>query len=89
MPTLREGGVDLVGQGWYGLYAPAGTPADIIAKTSAVARETLLSEQGRARMAQLGFVPVAGSPEDLAATQRRDFAFWAPAIKASGFKAEE
>ncbi len=89
VPTLREGGVDLVGQGWYGLYAPAGTPADIIAKTSAVARETLLSEQGRARMAQLGFVPVAGSPEDLAATQRRDFAFWAPAIKASGFKAEE
>ena len=40
-------------------------------------------------MAELGFVPVAGSPEDLAAIERRDFAFWAPAIKSSGFKAEE
>ena len=88
-PTFREGGVDLVGQGWYGLYAPAGTPADIIEKTYAVARDTLLSEQGRARMTELGFVPVAGSPEDLAAIERRDFAFWAPAIKSSGFKAEE
>lgn len=89
VPTLRESGVDLAGQGWYAVYAPAGTPAATIAKINAAIREAVLSDAGRARMTQLGFTPIAGDPQDLADVQKRDTDFWAPAIRASGFKAEE
>ena len=89
VPTFAEGGVDLIGRGWYALYAPKGAPQDFIDKVNAAARDTLTTEPGKSRMTQFGFEVVAGTPQDLAEQQARDTAFWSKAIKASGFKAEE
>jgi tripartite-type tricarboxylate transporter receptor subunit TctC len=89
IPTLRESGVALEGQGWYGVYAPAGTPEPVIAKVNAAIREAVLTDAGKSRMAQMGFGVAGSTPAELASIQQRDFEFWAPAIKASGFKAED
>ena len=65
VPTLAEQGVtgfDL--QGWMGLFAPRGTPSDIVDHVVAEGRRALESADMKARLAALDLVPVGSSPED-------------------------
>ena len=41
VPTLKESGIDLVADGWYGMWLPAGSPPDFAAKLSAAAVATM------------------------------------------------
>lgn len=52
LPTAREAGVDLVMSAWHGLYAPAGTPADVVARLGQAIRAALREERLRARFAE-------------------------------------
>ena len=45
VPTLKESGVDIVADGWYGMWLPAGSPPDFAKKLSAAAAEALRSEE--------------------------------------------
>jgi tripartite-type tricarboxylate transporter receptor subunit TctC len=89
VPTFREQGIDLVGQGWYALYAPAKTPADVIARMSKIWTDAVAAPDLRARILALQLEPRASTPAELAAFQAADSARWAPAVKASGFKPEQ
>jgi tripartite-type tricarboxylate transporter receptor subunit TctC len=70
--------------GWFGLLAPTGTPREVIEKVYRDSAKIALSEEFRAKLAQLGMAPVANSPSDFAASNRRESARWERVIKERG-----
>jgi tripartite-type tricarboxylate transporter receptor subunit TctC len=88
VPTFREAGFDLQGNGWYGLYAPAGTPPAFIERVNAIVVAAIRAPEVAERLRALGLAPTGTSPSELGAIQKADTALWAPAVKASGFKPE-
>jgi len=76
---------------WHGLWAPKGTPTDVIAKLDAAAIVALADPATRARLAQTGqeIVPrEQQTPQALAAHQKAEIEKWWPIIRAAGIKAE-
>ena len=92
IPTSDEAGVPgYYMSGWFGLYAPKGTPADVIAKLNAAMVQALADPTVVARFVQLG-LDVAPreqqTPEALAAFQKSEIEKWWPIITASGIRGE-
>jgi tripartite-type tricarboxylate transporter receptor subunit TctC len=89
LPTMGESGVGgYEVTFWTGLFAPAGTPPQIVARLSAALAKYIELPEVRERMTAVGAEPVAEPPEQLAARIRSDIAKYAPVIKATGLKAE-
>jgi len=92
IPTFAEMGLPLLSfSAWTGLFAPRGTPRDIIGKLSAAAMEALADPAVRSRLAALGtevFPREQQTPERLAALQKADAEKWWPLIKEFGIRAE-
>jgi tripartite-type tricarboxylate transporter receptor subunit TctC len=92
IPTVDEAGVPgLYASLWYGLWAPARAPADVIAKLNAAAVEALADPGVRKRLADLGqeIPPRAEqTSEALGAVQKAEIEKWWPVMKAANIKAE-
>jgi tripartite-type tricarboxylate transporter receptor subunit TctC len=92
IPSASESGVaGLYIAGWFGFYAPKGTPGDIIAKLNAATVKALADPAVKARFAQLGLDVAARdqqTPEGLAAFQNAEMDKWWPIIKAAGIRGE-
>lgn len=89
LPTLKESGYDVSGNGWFGLYAPAGTPPKTIERINAIVQKLIKSPDFGARMLKLGLQAKGTTPDELAQIQRAEAAKWEPIIKASGFRPED
>jgi tripartite-type tricarboxylate transporter receptor subunit TctC len=89
VPTFREAGYDIVGAGWFGLFAPARTPDETVDRISGVVVAALRQPDVEKRVRALGLRPTGTSPAALAEIQRADSELWAPAVKASGFSPDE
>jgi tripartite-type tricarboxylate transporter receptor subunit TctC len=88
-PTFAEAGVkDFMIDNFTGLVAPAGVPADAIAKLHAAAVKALATPAVKERFAQLGIQPVGNTPEQFAAEIREDLARWQKVVKAAGVKVQ-
>ena len=92
IPTADEGGVPgLHVAGWFGFFAPKGTPKEPIARLNAAMVQALADPAVRSRLADLG-LDIAPSelqtPEGLAAFHKAEIEKWWPIIKAAGIKAE-
>jgi tripartite-type tricarboxylate transporter receptor subunit TctC len=92
IPTSDEGGVPgWYMSGWFGLFAPKGTPKDVVAKLNGAMVQVLDEPAVRARFAELG-LDVASrdqqTPEGLAAFHKAEIEKWWPVIKAAGIKAQ-
>jgi tripartite-type tricarboxylate transporter receptor subunit TctC len=92
VPTSEESGIPgLYASGWFGLFAPRGTPKEIIAKLNAAMVQALADPALRARFSDLG-LDVAPreqqAPEGLAAFHKAEIEKWWPIIKAAGIKVE-
>lgn len=88
IPTSDESGVKgLYMSGWFGFWAPRGTPKDVIAKLNAATREALADPALQKRFSDLG-LDVAPreqqTPEALAAFQKAEIEKWWPIIKSAG-----
>jgi tripartite-type tricarboxylate transporter receptor subunit TctC len=94
IPSAPESGVPGLNiAGWFGFYAPKGTPADIVGKLNGAMVQALADPadpQVKARFAQLGLVAAREqqSPQGLAAFQSAEMDKWWPIIKAAGIRAE-
>ena len=75
-------------ESWYGIYAPAGTPADVIAKLNAAVKRAAQSEEFRRKIEQEGLVVSAGSPDELDTYVRREEARWRSIVKENNVKPE-
>ena len=89
VPTMRELGVDVVGYGWYGVFAPAKTPPDIVNRLGKIIADTAREPAMRERIQKIGLDPTGTTPEELAKIQRDDHDYWGPIVRASGFKPEQ
>ena len=92
IPTVGEMGLPVLSfSAWWGLFAPKGTPRDIIGKLNAAAVEALDDPAVRSRLADFGmdiFPRERQTPEALSAMVKADAAKWWPIIKELGIKAE-
>lgn len=85
VPTFREAGYNIEGTGWFGIFAPARTSADVINRLNAIIVGALAKSDIHERILKLGLQPMGTSAETFAKIQRDDIDLWAPAVKASGF----
>jgi tripartite-type tricarboxylate transporter receptor subunit TctC len=85
VPTLKEAGFNLVASGWYGVFAPAGTPEAVVARLSAGVAGAVQSPAVKERLRAFGLVPTGTTAAELGRIQKADSDLWAPAVKASGF----
>jgi tripartite-type tricarboxylate transporter receptor subunit TctC len=89
VPTVDQAGLKGYDtQAWSGLYAPAGTPQEVIAKLNAEVVKILKMPAVREQLAAQGAEPVGDSPEEFARFNRDEIAKWAKLIKISGAKVE-
>ena len=92
IPTVAEAGLPSLDISvWYGLWAPKGTPKEIIAKLNAAAVQALSEPTVRQRFAELGLdMPPRDrlTPEALAAHQKAEIEKWWPVIKGANIKTE-
>ena len=92
VPTIDEAGVSgLYASFWHGLWAPKGTPKEIIRKLNAAVRAALVDATVRKRFADQGQdVPPLEqqTPEALAAQQKAEIEKWWPIIRSANLKGE-
>lgn len=74
---------------WYALFAPAGTPPDIVNKIAADATKALQLQDVKDKLSALGADPVGGTPEEFAARLRNENARWGAAIRKAGIKLQD
>lgn len=88
VPTLKEQGIDISADAFFGVYGPAGLPADVAARIDRAVADALRAPDVQERIVSFGLVPNHAGGAQLAATQAAHLARWEAPIKASGFKAE-
>ncbi len=89
IPTFKEQGLpEIEGVGWNAFVVPAKTPKAIINKLSTAIAKAVKMPDVAQKIQGMGSDPSGSTPEELAATLKKDRERWTPVIKASGFKAE-
>jgi len=89
LPTTAEAGVPgYEASTWYGVLAPAHTPAAVIARLHENIVKILAVSETRARLADQGFEPVGNSPEEFGAYIKSEIAKWGKVIGDAGIRPE-
>ena len=89
VPTMKEAGVAGVEVVvWYGLFAPAATPRDIVAKLGDAIGRAARSPDMKQRLIDLGAEPVGNSPEEFSKLVREELKRWAEVVKVSGARVD-
>ncbi len=85
VPTVAESGLPgFEALQWFGIFAPAGTPKEILARLHGEIVKTMRQPDVKERLSALGADIVAGTPDEFAAFQKTEIVKWAKAVKASG-----
>lgn len=89
VPTLIESGYNIDGEAWYGLWAPAKTPADVVAKINAAIVAAIQEPEVRKRLDAFGLIPSGTSPARLVEIMRENTDRWASVVKDSGYTMDQ
>jgi tripartite-type tricarboxylate transporter receptor subunit TctC len=85
VPTMKEAGVSGVEVTvWYGIFAPAATPRDIVNRLSETIGRAARSPDLQQKLQDLGAEPVGNTPEEFSKLFREEVARWAEVVKVSG-----
>lgn len=89
LPTVAEAGVPgYEATAWYGLFAPAGTPVEIVNKLNAESARILRTPEVANRVAALGAEPVAGTPAEFGEFIRNEMSRWSKVVRSAGITAQ-
>ena len=88
LPTIAETVPGYEATAWFGIGMPKGTPKDIIEKVNAEVNRALADPKMRARLAELGGKPIAGTPDDFGKVIAAETAKWEKVVISSGAKVE-
>ena len=89
VPTLVESGFpDFTIDAWTGVAAPAGTPAEIVARLNAAINEGLKAPESKTTLAKFSAIADTGTPADFGAFLAKELPRWAALVKLAGAKAE-
>ena len=82
IPTMQEAGVaSFDANSWYGFFAPAGTPRDIVGKLNSEAAKILRGAEMRDFMAQQGADAIGNTPEEFSVHIKAELAKWSLAVR--------
>jgi tripartite-type tricarboxylate transporter receptor subunit TctC len=88
VPTLKEIGVNVVADAYFGVYGPANMANDRVQKISDAVAQALNAPDMQARIRGFGLVPNYANAQALTASQVAHLKRWEAPIKASGYTAE-
>ncbi len=89
VPTFAETGFPNYDPSfWVGIFAPAGTPRDIVLRLNGAIAKSLQAPEVRERFISQGAQPVSNTPEEFTEFVRAEIAKWAKVVKASGAKVD-
>ena len=84
IPTTAEAGLPgFILDGWFALFAPAGTPPEVLAKLRDALGVALAKPEVKDRLVSLGITPQLSTPQEMAKLVQDEQAKWGPVIKAS------
>jgi tripartite-type tricarboxylate transporter receptor subunit TctC len=85
VPTIAEAGVPgYEATSWFGMFAPAATPAPVVAKLNAALVKVLADADVKKKLAEQGAEPYSEKPEQFAEFIRKESAKWSQVVKAAG-----
>ena len=86
VPTLTEAGLPFDLVGWHGMFAPAGTPREIVERLNRLVNQTITQPEVRARLFDLAMFPVQPptTPEQWGAMFRQDIQAWGDLVRSAG-----
>jgi tripartite-type tricarboxylate transporter receptor subunit TctC len=85
-PPMAETVAGFESLAWFGVFAPAATPKDIVTKWHADTVAVLAMPDVKEKIVQLGFDVIGNTPDQYAAIVKSDIAKWSKVVKASGAK---
>jgi tripartite-type tricarboxylate transporter receptor subunit TctC len=88
LPTMAETLPGFTNNGWYGIFAPAGTPAPIIAKLNAEMKRALANVEFSKQIELIGMEPVGSTPQELREWVRSELARWTKAARDAGVQVQ-
>jgi tripartite-type tricarboxylate transporter receptor subunit TctC len=89
VPTMIESGLSgYVVNSWFGFFAPANTPKDIVQKLNAEINKALKTPDMQESLAKLGADPAGGTPQQFTEFVASETTKWAKVVKASGAKVD-
>jgi tripartite-type tricarboxylate transporter receptor subunit TctC len=86
VPTLKENGIDLIADAWYGMWLPAGSSQEFARQLSAAVVAALAQADVREKLSAIGLIPVGTTPDGLTQELATNTALWQPIVKATGYK---
>lgn len=86
VPTLAELGMPIDFDTWYALYAPAGTPRDVVARLNAEINRVLALQELKERANAVGIELLGGTPDQLSAHTRSEISRWARLARSANIK---
>ncbi|MDD0838604.1 Bug family tripartite tricarboxylate transporter substrate binding protein [Curvibacter sp. HBC61] len=84
----EQGFADLTTEEWFGFYAPAKTPAPVVAAANAAINAALKEKSVIDSLAIVGLIAQGSTPEEMGRSQKLEFERWGPLVKRIGFSAE-
>ncbi len=88
LPTIAEAALPGYAlDQWYALFAPAGTPREIVAKLHGEIAKTVAQPESRERLLAMGLDPVGSSPDEFAAYLKTETVKWGKLVREAGIKA--
>jgi tripartite-type tricarboxylate transporter receptor subunit TctC len=89
VPTMAEAGYPgIEGDSWVGVLVPAGTPQDIVGLLQREIARIIAAPDMQARLAELGYDPVASTPDEFGNRIKTEIASWGQVIRAARIKPE-
>ena len=88
VPTLKELGVNVDLDIWYGVLVQSATPRDIVEKLADAVRKSVQTPEVRQRLLDQGADPMGGTPDEFNKLLKDEVALWADIVRTSGAKAD-
>jgi tripartite-type tricarboxylate transporter receptor subunit TctC len=89
LPSMKDAGLpDFDLTSWNGIFAPANTPPDIVAKLNTELRKIIEKPEVKARLAEMGFDAFSSTPEELGAFVKTELVKWTKLVKEAGIEPE-
>jgi tripartite-type tricarboxylate transporter receptor subunit TctC len=88
VPTVSEAGYPAAGLvPWYGIYVPAGTPKDVVARINGEINKSIAAPDVQERIEKVGSLPgPIKTPDEIQAMMKSDFERWGKVVRAAGIK---
>ncbi|TMH70352.1 MAG: tripartite tricarboxylate transporter substrate binding protein, partial [Betaproteobacteria bacterium] len=89
VPTAKEQGLpELEVETWYGLFAPAGTPMEVVNRLNRDINSLLTDPQIKDLLSRQGMAAAGGTPERFGALVKQELARWTRVVDLAGIKAD-